>query len=91
LNKDLLDHHAPIKRLKNKTRKTIIKPWITAGIKKSIKVPLNRTVKYGSQSIKSRCISDWNAAINDFLQQSPKRSSLCKKIRESFFLSYENN
>jgi len=64
-------------------------------LEQKINFPINRTVKYGSESIITRSIRDWNKALdNPDLHSSivnSKRNVLTKKICEMLFNFYIEN
>ena len=81
---NLLDRHVPMIKLTKKQIKTRCKPWITAGIIKSI----NKRDLLLKQYIKSESPSRKTLLYNQYKKYRNLLVSLCKKSKSNYYSTY---
>ena len=79
-----LDKHAPIKRVKKRESKTISKPWITRGIKTSIK---KRDTLY-KHIIKAKNKQQKLIKHESYKKYRNKKIELIKQSKQTYYQSY---
>ena len=80
----VLDRHAPFKQLTVKERKEKLKPWVTNGIKSSMKV----RDKLYKQMIKTKCVNLKKQKETEFKKYRNKIVDLLKISKHSYYQRY---